>query len=66
MNKEKENKVIGLRHIENVPAGRPYVVAWFDEGGTMYWNAKDVTNHQLSYLGTRLCVEAVRWGNDEI
>ena len=66
MNSEKEKKVIGLRHVENVPAGRPYVVAWFDEGGTMYWNAKDVTNHQLSYLGTRLCVEAVRWGKDEV
>ena len=66
MNSEKEKKVIGLRHVENVPAGRPYVVAWFDEGGTMYWNAKDVTNHQLSYLGIRLCVEAVRWGADEL
>ena len=62
MNQEKEPKVVGLRPVDNVPAGRPYVVAWFDEGGTMYWNAKDVTNYQLSYLGTRLCVEAVRWG----
>jgi len=61
MNEEK-SKVIGLRHVENVPPGRPYVVAWFGEDGTMYWNAKDVTNYQLSYLGTRLSVEAVRWG----
>ena len=64
MNEDK-NKVIGLRHLENVPAGKPYVVAWFDEDGTMYWNAKDVNNYQLSYLGTRLCVESVRCGKDE-
>lgn len=60
-----ENNVVGLRHVENVPPGRPYVVAWFDEDGTMYWNAKDVNNAQLAYLGVRLSVEAVKWGTTD-
>jgi hypothetical protein len=61
---EDKNRVTGLRHVENVPAGKPYVVAWFDDDGTMYWGTKDVDNYQLAYLGARLCAEAIKWGAD--
>jgi hypothetical protein len=58
---EKDN-VVGIRAIENVPAGRPFIVAWFDEDGAMHWNCNSVTNAQIAYFAARLTVEAVDLG----
>ena len=60
MNKEKEPKVVGLRHVDNVPAGRPYIVAWFDEKDTMHWTSDKANRHQLAYLGARLIAIAAK------
>ena len=65
MNKEKEPRVVGFRPVDNVPAGRPYVVAWFDEEDTMHWTTDKATNCQIAYLGARLIALATRL-EDEI
>ena len=60
MNKEKESKVVGFRPVDNVPAGRPYVVAWFDEEDSMHWISDKATNYQIAYFGALLIAVATR------
>ena len=62
---DKDEKILGFRHIENVPAGVPYFVAWFDKDNSMNWNYKNVNPYQLAYLGARLSIEAVRNGGGD-